>query len=46
MISITLKSSKKLTNFNNWNTALDCSIDIYLDIINLFLQLLDLLSDD
>lgn len=41
-----IKKLKKLTNFNNWNTALDCSIDIYLDIINLFLQLLDLLSED
>ena len=35
----------KVANLNNWNTALDCSVDIYLDIINLFLQLLDLLSD-
>ena len=41
-----IKKLKNLATFNNWNTALDSSIDIYLDIINLFLQLLDLLSDD
>ena len=41
-----IKKLKNLAAFNNWNTALDSSIDIYLDIINLFLQLLDLLSDD
>ncbi|MDD5129306.1 MAG: Bax inhibitor-1 family protein [Candidatus Omnitrophica bacterium] len=41
-----IKKLKNLANFNNWNTALDCSIDIYLDIINLFLQLLDLLSEN
>ncbi|MDP4267946.1 MAG: Bax inhibitor-1 family protein [Bacteroidota bacterium] len=41
-----LRKIRKLANFNTWNVALDCSIDIYLDIINLFLQILDLLSDD
>ena len=41
-----IKKLKNLTAFNTWTTALDSSIDIYLDIINLFLQLLDLLSDD
>lgn len=40
-----IKKLKDLTVFNNWNTALDCSIDLYLDIINLFLQFLDLLSN-
>ncbi len=30
---------------NNWRVAMDLAISIYLDIINLFLQLLDLLSD-
>ncbi len=30
---------------NTWPAAMHLSIDIYLDIINLFLQLLDLLSD-
>jgi len=41
-----IKKLRNLAAFNNWNTALDASIDIYLDIINLFLQLLDLLGDD
>ncbi|HCD37366.1 MAG TPA: hypothetical protein DEQ77_01300 [Candidatus Omnitrophica bacterium] len=31
--------------YNTWPTAMDFSIDIYLDVINLFLELLDLLSD-
>ena len=30
---------------NTWSVAMDLAIDIYLDIINLFLQLLDLMSD-
>jgi len=30
---------------NNWSTAMWFAIEIYLDIVNLFLQLLDLLSD-
>jgi uncharacterized protein len=30
---------------NTWSTAMWFAIDIYLDIVNLFLQLLDLLSD-
>lgn len=30
---------------NTWPAAISLSIDIYLDIINLFMQLLDLLSD-
>ncbi len=41
-----IKKLKNLANLNNWNTAWDSSISIYLDIINLFLQFLDLLSDD
>lgn len=40
-----LHKVKNLSRLNNWNTALDFSISIYLDIINLFLQILDLLSD-
>ena len=30
---------------NSWSAAMDLAINIYLDIINLFLQILDLLSD-
>ena len=30
---------------NTWPVAMDFAIDIYLDVINLFLELLDLLSD-
>jgi len=41
-----IKKLKSLPAFNAWNTALDSAIDIYLDIINLFLQLLDLLSNE
>jgi FtsH-binding integral membrane protein len=41
-----LKKAKNLVALNNWTVALDTSIDIYLDIINLFLQILDLLSED
>ena len=40
-----LDKAKNIAKLNNWNTALDFSVDIYLDIINLFLQILDLLSD-
>ena len=40
-----LEKAKNIAKLNNWNTALDFSVDIYLDIINLFLQILDLLSD-
>ncbi|MBQ8634875.1 US12 family protein [bacterium] len=40
-----LDKAKNIAKLNNWNTALDFSINIYLDIINLFLQILDLLSD-
>ena len=40
-----LDKAKNIAKLNNWNTALDYSVDIYLDIINLFLQILDLLSD-
>lgn len=35
----------KLTEENTWSAAMSISIDIYLDIINLFLYILDLLSD-
>ncbi len=41
-----LSKLSKIESMNNWNIALDLSINIYLDIINLFLQLLDLLSSD
>ena len=40
-----LDKAKNIAKLNNWNTALDFSVSIYLDIINLFLQILDLLSD-
>ncbi len=40
-----LDKAKNIAKLNNWNTALEFSVDIYLDIINLFLQILDLLSD-
>lgn len=40
-----LKKLGSIDQANAWNVALDMSIDIYLDIINLFLQILDLLSD-
>jgi FtsH-binding integral membrane protein len=33
------------TSVNDWHVAMSLSIDIYLDIINLFLHLLDLLSN-
>jgi len=41
-----LKKAKKIQAMNNWLTALDFSINIYLDIINLFLEILDAMSDD
>lgn len=40
-----LKKAKSLEYLNNWPTALDTSVSIYLDIINLFLYILDLFSD-
>lgn len=40
-----LDKAKNIAKLNNWNTALDYSVNIYLDIINLFFQILDLLSD-
>lgn len=40
-----LDKAKNIAKLNTWNTALDFSVNIYLDIINLFLQILDLLSD-
>ena len=39
-----LAKLKQVADANNWTTALDFAISIYLDIINLFLQLLQLLS--
>ncbi len=40
-----LDKAKNIAKLNNWCTALDYSVNIYLDIINLFLQILDLFSD-
>lgn len=40
-----LSKAAEHSDLNTWPQAMDLSIDIYLDIINLFLQLLDLLSD-
>lgn len=40
-----LSSAAKSENLNTWPQAMDFSINIYLDIINLFLDLLDLLSN-
>ena len=40
-----LSMAAKSENLNTWPQAMDFSIEIYLDIINLFLELLDLLSD-
>lgn len=37
--------NKIATSENDWINAMDISIDIYLDIINLFIELLSLLSD-
>jgi FtsH-binding integral membrane protein len=39
-----LEKAKNL-GVNSWPVAIDFAIDIYLDVINLFLQLLDLLSE-
>ncbi len=39
-----LAKLKQVAEANNWETALDFSINIYLDIINLFIQLINLLS--
>jgi len=41
-----LKAAKGTAALNNWATAIDFSVNIYLDIINLFLEILDALSDD
>ncbi len=40
-----LAKAKNIAKLNNWNTALSFSVNIYLDIINLFMQILDMLSD-
>jgi FtsH-binding integral membrane protein len=40
-----LSKAQDVEVLNNWNTALDFAINIYLDIINLFLDILDMLSD-
>ena len=36
---------EKLANDESWATAIDISVNIYLDIINLFLDLLEILSE-
>ncbi len=41
-----LKAARGVEALNNWATALDFSVSIYLDVINLFLQILDALSSD
>jgi hypothetical protein len=41
-----LRKAKMIQALNNWSTALNFSINIYLDIINLFLEILDALSED
>lgn len=41
-----LKASRGIQALNNWATAIDFSTNIYLDVINLFLEILDALSDD
>lgn len=38
-----LAKLKQIASANNWETALDFAISIYLDIVNLFLQLIQLL---
>lgn len=38
-----LHKANKLLEFNNWVTAQDFAVNIYLDIINLFLDILDFL---
>jgi uncharacterized protein len=40
-----LAQASKEQDYNNWPVAMDFAIDIYLDIINLFLENLDLMSD-
>ncbi|MDR1684730.1 MAG: Bax inhibitor-1 family protein [Elusimicrobiota bacterium] len=39
-----LAKLQAMAEANNWNTALNFAISIYLDIINLFIQLMNLLS--
>ena len=39
-----LSKLREIAEANNWSTALDFAISIYLDIVNLFLQLISLLS--
>lgn len=41
-----LKAARGMQALNNWATAIDFSVNIYLDIINLFLQILDALSEE
>lgn len=41
-----LASLGEIAAANTWNTALSFALNIYLDIINLFLQILDLLSSN
>lgn len=40
-----LKSANSTGALNTWKTAIDFAVNIYLDIINLFYNILDLLSD-
>ncbi|MDP2898997.1 MAG: Bax inhibitor-1 family protein [bacterium] len=40
-----LSEAAKDETYNTWPVAMDFAIEVYLDVINLFLELLDLLSD-
>jgi len=39
-----LAEAVKYKGYNTWPVAMDFTINIYLDVINLFIKLLDLLS--
>ena len=40
-----LRKLQNIEKYNNWETAIESSTNIYLDMINLFLYILDLLSE-
>ena len=40
-----LAEASKIPDLNNWLVAMDFAIEIYLDIINLFLEILEIMSD-
>ncbi len=41
-----LRAARGAEAINNWSTALDFAVNIFLDIINLFLQILDAVTED